>query len=189
MAITGATSFCASGNTVLNAGSGYASYLWSNGATTQQITASTGGTYIVTVSVGPGCTGSAQAVVTSVAYPQPTVQSNIPSICSGSTATLNAGSGYGAYLWSNGKTTQSIDVTQPGTFTVTVTNASGCSGTASFTLSTTAPAAPVITGAMPICPGQNLTLGVGSFSPLTHGQRAIHRAALPSTSPPPIPSP
>lgn len=165
VAISGATSFCSGGNTVLNAGSGYASYLWSNGATTQQITANGGGNYSVTVSVAPGCTGTAQVTVTSVAYPQPSISSTLPAICTGATpATLNAGSGYGTYLWSNGNTTQIIDVSQPGTYTVTVTNAPGCSGTASYTLNALAAANPVVSGIAPICPGQNLTLSVGSFA-------------------------
>ncbi|MCC7244254.1 MAG: T9SS type A sorting domain-containing protein [Saprospiraceae bacterium] len=165
VAIAGTTAICAGGNTVLNAGSGYSTYQWNTGANTQQITAVTAGTYTVTVSIAPGCTGTAQTIVTSTSFPQPVIQSSSPSICSGSaTVTLNAGSGYNAYLWSNGKTTQTIDVTQASNYQVTVTNGPGCTGSASITLTANTPATPVISGIMPICPGQNLTLSAGNFA-------------------------
>lgn len=43
------------GQTVLTAPAGYASYLWSNGATTQSITPATSGAYTVTVTNARGC--------------------------------------------------------------------------------------------------------------------------------------
>jgi hypothetical protein len=63
-AITGTLSFCAGTSTTLNAGPGYASYLWSTGATTQTITVNTVGTFTVTVTSVNGCTGSASATTT-----------------------------------------------------------------------------------------------------------------------------
>jgi gliding motility-associated-like protein len=41
-------------------------------------------------------------------------------MCEGDTATIDAGPGKGTYLWSTGATTQSIDVTLPGKYYVTV---------------------------------------------------------------------
>lgn len=47
------------------------------------------------------------------------------SICQGDTTILNAGIAQG-YLWSTGDTTQTIEVTQSGTYSVIVTNEFGC---------------------------------------------------------------
>ena len=58
--------------------------------------------------------------------------SGILNVCSGSTV-LTASSGTN-YLWSTGATTQNITVTSIGTYSVTVTDASGCSNNASVTI-------------------------------------------------------
>lgn len=50
--------------------------------------------------------------------------------CPGGSLTLTANPG-SSYLWSDGTTTQSITVTQGGTYSVTVTNSSGCEATSS----------------------------------------------------------
>lgn len=67
--VSGTLSFCTGGSTVLGAGTGYASYLWSNNETTQTITVTSGGTYSVTVSDGI-CSGTSEPVtVTEIAVP------------------------------------------------------------------------------------------------------------------------
>ena len=52
-----------------------------------------------------------------------------PSVPVGS-ITLTSGAGT-SYLWSNGETTQSINVTASGSYTVQVTDANGCQSAAS----------------------------------------------------------
>ncbi|MBY0477045.1 MAG: hypothetical protein K2Q24_05325 [Chitinophagaceae bacterium] len=110
-------------------------YLWSNGATTDEITNLIAGTYSVTVTDANGCTTVASYVVT-----QPT-QVTL-SITNGSTACSNIATvivsggtpGY-TYLWSNGSTSVTISGVPVGTYSVTVTDANGCTATTSVTLS------------------------------------------------------
>jgi hypothetical protein len=65
----GPTSFCSSGSVVLNAGTGFSSYLWSNGAQTQTITVNQTGNYTVTVLGSDGCSyNDSQAVNSSTSY-------------------------------------------------------------------------------------------------------------------------
>jgi len=62
--------------------------------------------------------------------PKPTV--DLPEkieFCKGKTATLDAGSGFSSYLWSTGATTQTITVSTPGNYSVTVKNSFGCEAT------------------------------------------------------------
>ncbi len=63
----------------------------------------------------------------------PTLTVTSPSICSGNTATITA-SGGSSYVWSTGATTSSITTTTAGAYTVTTTNSSGCTASASGTV-------------------------------------------------------
>ncbi len=53
-------------------------------------------------------------------------------ICIGGTQTLTAPPGFPSYLWSDGATSNSITVTNPGNYSVVVTDLNGCSRTANF---------------------------------------------------------
>lgn len=63
--------------------------------------------------------------IPSVVPPQPTISPSTASICTGSTVTLTAPSGYSAYKWSTGATTPNITVSTAGSYKVKVTNSSG----------------------------------------------------------------
>jgi NADH:ubiquinone oxidoreductase subunit B-like Fe-S oxidoreductase len=88
------------------------------------------GTYTVTVTNASGCSANTTVAASVNANASPSITGN-NTICSGSNTTFDAGSGYSSYLWSTGATTQTISVSTATTYTVTVTNFSGCSGTAS----------------------------------------------------------
>ncbi|UMQ42806.1 T9SS type B sorting domain-containing protein [Chryseobacterium sp. Y16C] len=49
--------------------------------------------------------------------------------CKGKSIVLDAGSGYTSYVWNTGATTQTITVSTPGNYSVTVTNNFGCQDT------------------------------------------------------------
>jgi len=67
---SGPTEFCEGGSVTLDAGAGFASYQWSNGATTRTITVTQQGSYTVTVTDQNSCSGTSQPVVVTV-YPKP----------------------------------------------------------------------------------------------------------------------
>ncbi|MVO10450.1 T9SS type B sorting domain-containing protein [Flavobacterium sp. TP390] len=71
-------------------------------------------------------------------YSNPIVNiTDIMPICEGSSITITAGNGYDSYLWSTNETTPSIVVSQPGSYSVTVTQNHGtlvCTTTKDFTV-------------------------------------------------------
>ncbi len=159
----GPTTFCQGGSVTLTSSVG-SSYLWSTGATTQSIIVNTSGNYTVTVTNASGCSqASAATTVTVNANPAPaTSPSGNVSINQGSSVTISVNGTYNSYLWSTGATTQSITVSTAGSYTVTVTNASGCSGTSAPVVVTVISQCtkPIITagGSTTLCPGQTVKL-------------------------------
>ncbi|MGI4875299.1 MAG: CARDB domain-containing protein [Janthinobacterium lividum] len=225
---------CNQPSVTLDAGPGYASYLWNTGATTQTITASTPGTYSVTVTGAGGgaCSGTGSTTVrkpvaqllqasatqcagtsTTLTLATPTNGSiawaangspiagqTSPSLTVAPTATttytatvsdgsyscaanvtltipaplplnlpdttyvacgapasvtLDAGPGGTTYLWSTGATSQTITVTMPGQYSVTVDN--GCPKTdQTYVLLPKAKIAPPASTS--VCPGTPVTL-------------------------------
>ncbi len=137
VSISGTLTYCAGASTTLDAGAGFASYSWSSGETTQTISA-TAGNYTVTVTDSNGCSNtSAQVTVTELALPTVAISGTL-SYCAGSNTTLTATAGLSSYLWSSGETTQSITATA-GSYTVTGTDANGCSNTSSSVTVTETP--------------------------------------------------
>ncbi len=123
------------GGSVTVSGSGATSYVWNNGVTnaTPFSPASTT-TYTVTGTDGNGCQDTDQMTVT--VNPLPIVSAGADqNICLGSTVTL-AGSGATSYVWTNGVTNNTAF--SPGlgsiTYTVTGTDANGCTNTDQVTV-------------------------------------------------------
>lgn len=162
----GATTFCQGGSVVLSANSG-TSYQWNlggspvSGATSQNYTASTSGSYSVTVTSGTCISTSAVIVVTVNPLPVANVSAGGPlAFCQGSNVVLTASAG-SAWTWSNGATTQSITVTNTGNYSVTVTNASGCAASSAATAVAVSPNPVAVITASPytrLYPGLTTTL-------------------------------
>ena len=131
----------ATGSVTLTVGGGTSpyTYAWSNGAITQNLTGVVAGTYNVTITDANGCTQTASATVSEP--PALTASaSSTPAGCNGAldgTVTLTVGGGTSpyTYAWSNGAITQNLTGVASGTYNVTITDANGCTQTASATVS------------------------------------------------------
>ena len=113
-------------------------------------------TTVLTASSGADST----VVMTLTVNPQPTAEiSGITALCSGATATLTAGSAT-SYLWNTGATTQTLSVSQAGTYTLTVTNSFGCQASTYHQLNELTN--PILSADIPeMCAGGTYTLTVG----------------------------
>lgn len=120
-------SLCGTATQLLDAGSLGNSYLWTNGATTQQITVTQSDTYGVTVTTPFSCSASDQIDVAFHQLPQDVLVDI--TTCISSPPTLDAGNTGSTFLWSTGATTQSIVGDSSLNYTVTITTPDDCSAT------------------------------------------------------------
>ncbi len=86
-------------------------------------------TYTLFVQDNFGVTDSDAAIVTVNQSPVVEMESSV-TFCETESVTLDAGSGHDSYFWSTSQTTQTISVSSPGTYSVTVSNSSGCTASA-----------------------------------------------------------
>ncbi|MCD4744997.1 MAG: hypothetical protein K8R58_01720, partial [Bacteroidales bacterium] len=118
------TSFCYGEFIILNAGSGFISYLWQDGSTDSTYIADTSGIYWVKVT-NP-CGFAIDSIVITV-FPSPEINlENDTSICFGDSLILNAGAGYESYLWQDGSTDSTYIVDTTGIYWIEVSNEYGC---------------------------------------------------------------
>ena len=113
-------------------------YVWSNAATTQDLSGLTAGTYTVTVTDANGCTKTTSATISENSTLAATT-TTVPVTCNGGSngsidLTVSGGTSPYTYLWSNGATTQDLTGRTAGTYTVTVTDALGCTKSTSATI-------------------------------------------------------
>jgi len=161
----GPLSFC-TGDSVTLSSSPSASYLWSNGATTQNITVYGSGSFTVTNTTSAGCVTPTSAVTNTIMFPvppAPTVTAGGPiTFCNGGNVQLTSSVAAG-YLWSNTYQTQSINVINSGTYNLSIIDANGCPSPLSNNIIVTVnplPASPVISanGPTTFCTGGSVTL-------------------------------
>ncbi|KAB7731293.1 DUF11 domain-containing protein [Rudanella paleaurantiibacter] len=153
------TSLTATGGTLYNFGTGSST---NNTLTVSQATAGSY-PYSVTVSSATGCTAVANATLTVNALPTPTLTPSSSSVCLGGSVTLNATGGT-LYNFGTGATANSTLAVTPGSvgtipYSVTVTNASGCTAVANTTVTVNAlPTATLTPSSAQICLGNSATL-------------------------------
>ena len=114
-------------------------YLWSNFQTGQTAFNLTAGTYTVTVTGSSG-TGTATASTTITQPPLLNLSASVNGILTcintsvTATATASGGAGAYSYEWSNGNTGSQTQLTTPGSHSVMVTDANGCTKVAFVTV-------------------------------------------------------
>lgn len=136
------------GSTVnINAGVGFSNYTWSDSSTSNSITVGGNDTVWVTVYNSSGCAARDTLIVTLDSLPDVWIPQSA-GICDNNPITLVAHNNPNyTYLWHDGTTDSTLQVSTSGTVNVTVTDATGCSNTGfSFVNNSTTPIADITNG-------------------------------------------
>jgi gliding motility-associated-like protein len=128
---------CPGTSTILDAGGGFTTYLWSTGETTRTITVSTVGTYSVTITK-TGCTATDTLII-----------SQLPAVSSSLDTTICYGAGYFA-----GGAMQSTS----GIYIDTLKTSAGCDSVKTTNLTVKQRIPIDLGGIRSICPGETITL-------------------------------
>ena len=142
----GGTVFCPGGSVELTT-SASGSYEWNTGETSPSIVVNTPGSYNVSISDGNGCSVISQSIT--VAYenlePASILYTGSLQICETQPITLTATEG-ASYLWNTGETSQAIQVSETGTYSVEVIGICGAQTSEPVdVVAETAPASPEVT--------------------------------------------
>jgi gliding motility-associated-like protein len=161
----GPSSFC-QGESVNLTSSPASSYQWSDSESTQIINIINSGSYTVQVKNSNGCQSIPSlpfSVYVNAPPTPPDIKADGPTtFCAGGAVNLSSTTASG-YLWSNGATTQVVNVNSPGIYTVQVSNANGCQSSPSAATTVKInplPKTPAITASGPLtfCSGGSVTL-------------------------------
>lgn len=129
-------SFCYGSPTLVQASSGFVSYAWTGpqNSTNQNFSPTISGEYVVSAVDALGCISTDTIQVT--VYPVQNaviLSSEGTTICTGGSGTMLSVSGaFSSFNWSTGSTQSVILVTSGGAYSVSATDANGCSSNASI---------------------------------------------------------
>ncbi|MFH1321193.1 MAG: gliding motility-associated C-terminal domain-containing protein [Bacteroidota bacterium] len=113
--------------TVTGGGAAPYTYLWSDGETTQDISGLSQGTYSVSVTDKNDCPPADESIVINEPLPlTPTISKTCLNGEGIADLTVTGGTPPYTYSWSNGAITEDLSGLEPGTYTVTVTDANNC---------------------------------------------------------------
>lgn len=117
-------------------------------------------TFLLTIALS--CKGFSQCPTVTITPVNPTICGAPVTI----TAAPNGGNAPFTYIWGTGETTQSIIVSTPGNYTVTVSDNNGCSVPRSVFVNQSPPALtpPIAWSNSPVCEGDQLRLEAGNYT-------------------------
>jgi gliding motility-associated-like protein len=127
------TALCSPFSLTLNANNPGCSYQWSTGATSQTIVINTTGAYAVTVT-DPNCQTDRDTINVTFSQTLNVDLGNDTVLCQSVSLMLNAGNPGSTYLWSTNETSQTIQVTSPGKYWVSVSD-QNCNNTDTIVVS------------------------------------------------------
>ncbi|MEH6407407.1 MAG: SprB repeat-containing protein, partial [Leeuwenhoekiella sp.] len=107
------------------------SYLWSNGATTEDLIGIPKGNYSVSITDAAGCTISDNVLITQPAQALAATTVVVDNLCYGDNngsidVTASGGTSPYTYSWSNGANTEDVSGLSSDEYTITITDANGC---------------------------------------------------------------
>ena len=159
------TSYC--GPHVLDAGSGYSSYQWNTSSTSQTITASSSGYYMVTVTDGGICSARDTVLLTINPKPNANITGFPSTACTnGGGISLTGSPAGGGFIGNgvNGSTFYPANVSVgPHNITYTVTNSYGCSDTDTKSITVYDPPTVLLSGlSSTYCPQGTISTLIGA---------------------------
>ncbi len=152
-------------------------YAWSTTATSQDLSGLAAGNYTISVT---DCKGVVAEKTITVSNPTPiTATANITQVSGAGNSdgaidlSPNGGTPGYTYLWSTGSTNEDLNGLSIGTYTVTITDVNGCTGTASFVVPNACnPITISVNAISEICAGQSngsaTASGSGGVGPYTY---------------------
>lgn len=120
-------------------------FIWSNGANTEDLNNLTGGTYLVTITDANGCETIASATVNTTQCPAISATATVsnesaPNANDGViNITPTGGTAPYTFKWSNGATSEDINGLAGGAYQVTITDSNGCETFETFVVNTILP--------------------------------------------------
>jgi gliding motility-associated-like protein len=166
---------CLGDTTILDAGPGKTSYMWSTGDTTQKITVFTPGTYYVTTLSGNECSAS-DTVNVSYYQPAATIQASRDTICEGASLLLNV-PGVFLFEWQDGSTDPFYIADDAGIYYVDITDFQGCKSRDSIQIWTSPRPESPVASIIPfdpsitshtVCAGQPVAMQMSSLAGATY---------------------
>ena len=112
----------------------FISYLWNDGSSQRTHSINSPGEYSVTVTDSHGCKGSDTARILAIQQNPKNFLPNDTFLCFAQPFLLQTNRIFTDYLWNTGSIDQKIYISQPGTYSLTITDEKGCKGTDSINI-------------------------------------------------------